>query len=337
MNHQWKEIEPKMIGLWEMALTTLTSIDNKCFNGKHQPCPNCMGSDRFRFDNERHEKGDGGAICSQCGSGNGMHWLTKLTGWSFADSVNALGDYLNLTPPEKIEISKKNIQTFKAVSSCSATITTEQVQSVMDKTVEYPCHIYPMSQGIGPDNLRVINKERTNAKGDKEVIDSRIAVPVGIPGEFPQQGKQVSLELCNVVMIDQVGDVSYVAGRTKDNPSGMASFGAVAVIGANTGKSIYLCSEWADAWHTHYLTGAQVWCCFGSANMEMVANKYKEQCDNGSLRMAVNYDFNELCEAENANCKVIIPASRGRINDGKGFEKKIFDAGALLDEMKKPA
>ncbi|QHJ83875.1 MAG: hypothetical protein [Caudoviricetes sp.] len=333
MQHQWIDVEPKMIGMWQDALTTMTDIDSKCFNGKHQPCPSCGGSDRFRFDNERNQKGDGGAICSQCGSGSGIHWLSKLTGWGFSDCVNALGDFLNLVPPEQIQVKKKNIQTFSARNNASASLSPEQVQSIMAKAVEFPTHIYPLECGVAPDPLMIIQKEKTDGNGEKVVTDSRIAVPAYQVDEFPAKGKSPSLTACNVALIDKQGGMNFVAGKTENNSRGLISFGSVHVIGENVRNSIYLCADWADAWHTHYMTGAQVWCCFTTYNLDMVAHKFRSECESGAIRIAANYDFDELCEAEKNGCKVIIPKSRGRINDGSGFEKAIFDPGSLLDAI----
>lgn len=333
MNHQWTEVQPRMIGMWQDALMSITDINKACFNGKHQPCPNCQGTDRYRFDNDYTEKGDGGALCSQCGSGDGMHWLMKLTGMKFGEAVDSLGEFLNLTPPERITIAKQNIETFSSKSRTSAMLSAEKVAMVMKRAVEFPTHIYPVSCGIGPDNLMVINKEITNGKAEKEVIDSRIAVTMGVVNEFPQKGRQPKVSLCNVALIDKVGNVAYVAGKSEDKPQGLISYGAITVIGDNSGNAIYLCSDWSDAWHTHHYTGAQVWCCWEVHNLDKVANKFKSECESGRLRMAVNVDFNELCEAEKNFCKVIISANHGRIADGVGFEKVIYDPGKFLDAM----
>lgn len=333
MNHQWGLVEPKMIGMWQDAMLSITDIDRNCFNGRHQACPNCGGNDRYRFDNELHTSGDGGAICSQCGSGDGMHWMMKLTGMRFGEAVNSLGEFLNMTPPEQIQIRKQNIQSFSSRSKSSQSISEQQVKSIMSKAVEFPTHIYPLSCGIGPDLLMVIQKEKVNDKAEKVVVDSRIAVEMGIPLSFPEKGKSPELSLCNVALINRDGAQDYIAGKSEERESGFITYGAVSVIGRNDRNAIYLCADWADAWHTHHYTGAQVWCCWEVHNLDKVAFKFQKECESGQIRMAVNYDFDELCEAEKNSCRVIIPSSRGKISDGSGFEKVIYDPGSLLDEM----
>ncbi len=304
-NHDWKDLKPQMIGMWQDALLRMTDMNVKCFSGKHQPCPNCMGRDRYRFDNNRFEKGDGGAICNQCGSGDGMYWLQKLTGWSFGCAVAACADFLRAAPPERIAIAKKNVKLIPD-NSYSATASESDISRVIERTIEVPTHIYTLEHGIAPYPLRV--------------LDSRIVVPIVNVNLNEAHGQVV-----NLAMIDSEGNQSFLAGKM--------SYGAVSVIGADVRKAIYLCAEWVDAWHVHHATGAQVWCCHTVNNVHHVAYKFQKACLSGRLRMACNYDFNELCEAEKSMCYVIIPACNGSIREARQFQRTIFDPTGLLDEM----
>ena len=103
MRYDWKDIEPKMLGNWQAAIMSIVNVDSMVFNGKHQPCPSCSGKDRYRFDDNFETKGDGGAICNQCGSGSGMNWLMKLSGMNFPEALEALGGFLNMNPREKLK------------------------------------------------------------------------------------------------------------------------------------------------------------------------------------------------------------------------------------------
>lgn len=57
-----QDIEQVANGRWDWVLEQ-AGIPSKLLNGKHQPCPSCGGSDRFRFTNY---KGTGTWICNQC-------------------------------------------------------------------------------------------------------------------------------------------------------------------------------------------------------------------------------------------------------------------------------
>ena len=45
-------------------------------HGKHGPCPACGGKDRFRFDDK---EGRGTFICGQCGAGDGLELVWRVT------------------------------------------------------------------------------------------------------------------------------------------------------------------------------------------------------------------------------------------------------------------
>ncbi|WP_435052153.1 primase-helicase zinc-binding domain-containing protein [Escherichia coli] len=51
---------------------------------RHQPCPVCGGSDRFRFDDR---EGRGTWYCNQCGAGDGLKLVEKVFGVSPSDAA----------------------------------------------------------------------------------------------------------------------------------------------------------------------------------------------------------------------------------------------------------
>jgi putative DNA primase/helicase len=69
----------------------------------HQPCPNCGGEDRYRWD---QDDGPGGWFCNQCGGkdrmgggGNGMDLLMRVKGWEFKDACRKVKEHLGLPQP----------------------------------------------------------------------------------------------------------------------------------------------------------------------------------------------------------------------------------------------
>ena len=151
MSHAWNDVLPRMRGLWPDAILKLTDVKASVFNRKHQPCPSCGGKDRFRFTDQVRERGDGGAICSQCGSGDGLHWMMKITGMDFSTAINTLGDWLNLVPAEKIATVKKLISQ-QPDNLYSASMSPDAAERIMARCVEYPVHVYTISCGIAPRN-----------------------------------------------------------------------------------------------------------------------------------------------------------------------------------------
>lgn len=234
----WEDIRQRMIGNWEAALLSIVNIDRKVFNGKHQPCPHCMGKDRFRWDNNFETKGDGGAICNQCGNGSGITWLMKLSGMTFPESMEALAGFLNMHPREKLEAIRKQLP---KVNRASDYLTEAEVAAIMEKA--------------GGDTI-------TGKTGEL------VAMPLYMAG---------TMTPCNVAFIADDESVSFRAGFSHEYTRGRLTRGAVTHIGYKT-EWTYLVADYFDAWRAHRLTGAHVWCCWSPENMwEVVRNVSDEQ------------------------------------------------------------
>lgn len=327
-NHQWTDIEPKITGLWKEALLSLTSISADCFNGKHQACPSCGGLDRFRWtDNAANIKngiaGDGGAICNQCGSGSGIYWLIKLSGMDFCTAVNELGKFVNAIPVERRVAIQKERKSVERRGDYSAGVSADKVTSIMAKCSKVDLMPYTVMCGIAPDEISMFSNG----------LETRIMVPVHNITKFPEGNQEPEKVDCNIAMINESGEVFYLAGSRDKNQIGRLTFGAVSIIGENKGKSIYLCVDFADSWHVHHSTGAQVWCCWRSANLDEVARKFKAECISGKLRMACNVDFDDLCEAEKNQCQVILPDGNDTIGAAKKMMKAVFNPGKCIDDF----
>lgn len=238
MRYDWKDIEPLMVGNWQAAIMSIVNVDMRIFNGKHQPCPSCAGKDRFRFDDHLDYKGDGGAICNQCGNGSGITWLMKLSGMTFPESMEALAGFLNMHPREKLEAIRKQLP---KVNHASDYLTEAEVAAIMEKA--------------GGDTI-------TGKTGEL------VAIPLYMAG---------TMTPCNVAFMADDETVSFRAGFSHEYTRGRLTRGAVTPIGDKT-EWTYLVADYFDAWRAHRLTGAHVWCCWSPENMwEVVRNVSDEQ------------------------------------------------------------
>lgn len=238
MRYDWKDIEPLMAGNWQAAIMSIVNVDMRIFNGKHQPCPSCGGNDRFRFDDHLDYKGDGGAICNQCGNGSGITWLMKLSGMTFPESMEALAGFLNMHPREKLEAIKKQLP---KINHASDYLTEAEVAAIMEKA--------------GGDTI-------TGKTGEL------VAIPLYMAG---------TMSPCNVAFMADDETVSFRAGFSHEYTRGRLTRGAVTPIGDKT-EWTYLVADYFDAWRAHQLTGAHVWCCWSPENMwEVVRNVNDEQ------------------------------------------------------------
>lgn len=88
---------------WPSILESL-GVPAKLLNGKHQPCPFCGGTDRFRFDDK---EGTGSYYCSGCGSGHGVGFVMKFLG---------VEDFVTARTAIEAKIGAAKIVTPKAVA-----------------------------------------------------------------------------------------------------------------------------------------------------------------------------------------------------------------------------
>jgi len=91
-------------GSWPRLLMELGGLSPEQLTDTHQPCPNCGGEDRYRWD---QDDGPGGWFCNQCGGkdrmgggGNGMDLLMRVTGWEFKDACRRVEEHLGLPQPQ---------------------------------------------------------------------------------------------------------------------------------------------------------------------------------------------------------------------------------------------
>jgi putative DNA primase/helicase len=89
-------------GRWPDLLAELGGLLPDQLTDRHQPCPCCGGTDRYRFDDR---DGTGSWFCNQCGGrdgagggGNGMDLLMRVTGWPYAEACQRIEQHLSVVP-----------------------------------------------------------------------------------------------------------------------------------------------------------------------------------------------------------------------------------------------
>lgn len=87
-------------GRWREILISLGGVSSEQLTDRHQPCPACGGTDRFRWDSD---EGRGSGYCNQCGgkdrSGGGMtgmDLLMRLRNWSFREAAPQVKQFLGI-------------------------------------------------------------------------------------------------------------------------------------------------------------------------------------------------------------------------------------------------
>lgn len=308
MMFQKEDVLPYMKGMWRDALQSICGLSNDVFNKKHQPCPHCGGKDRFRWTDKLSIDGDGGAVCNGCGNDSGIGWLMKLTGEPYSECINILGRFLGKVPQEYIVKANKRASRASGYSFGSQA-THENCVAVMERTkgvLKTPLSVF---EGIAPPDDEMYSVGvKTLESGGESLIH---AIPC-----YLVHDDGLDDEMCNILMIDEVGEQKFYA---KDYTRG-----SVAVTG-KTDNAIYLCVDWVDAQHIHLYTGQEVWACFSSYNVEIVAHRYK-----GDRKMRVvckSTDQDVIIAAEERGLDVMLP-----VNDNfrQGIERKLYKPETLL-------
>lgn len=90
------------LGRWPQLLQDLAGLSPDQLTDRHQPCPACGGTDRYRWTNDL---GPGGFYCNQCGgkdrrggAGSGIDLLMRINGWDFQQSLARIEQHLGITP-----------------------------------------------------------------------------------------------------------------------------------------------------------------------------------------------------------------------------------------------
>ena len=301
-----KEVLPRMLGMWKDALINICDAPVNFFNGKHQPCLYCGGRDRARWTDNLSIKGDGGNICNQCGNDTGIGLMMRLTGMNYSEAINVLGDWLNLIPVEVVAKANKRASRTSPYKM-GAQIDHERCLEIMERTERVESTPLSIYEGIYSEFGFDVGRTKSG-----ELIH---AIPC-----FMAYSDGISDDMCNVMFINEEGDVSYAA---KDYTRQ-----SVAVIGSfKDGEYAYLVDNWIDGVRVHIATGNRcVLVCHSGYNMEMVAYALR----NYKLRVAcTRHDFDLLAVADDRNVDVVIP------NDGKSFKtgirKKVYKANDLLN------
>lgn len=103
-------------GRWDEIFHALApSLDEAQANaGRHVPCPVHGGKDGFRLYPRYEESGAG--VCNSCGQKtDGFAMLSWLNGWSFPQTLQAVGNFLRLTPPKGVGSETSDLGASAAV------------------------------------------------------------------------------------------------------------------------------------------------------------------------------------------------------------------------------
>ncbi|WP_429182786.1 DUF927 domain-containing protein [Aeromonas rivipollensis] len=238
-------------GQWPELLATLGVVVP--LRKQHGPCPACGGKDRFRLDDKG---GRGTFICNQCGSGDGLDLVARVTGKPIKEAAHLVAGALGLS---HVAIHTDERERLLQQQQARAVAEQQQQQIKRQKAARRAADIM---RDCKPGQASYLVHKRL--RWPSGLLNSTL-IRVG-EETFPYGSLVVPLfnetgELVNVQLIRHDGVRHYLAGGQKA--------GACHRILGN--ELIAVCEGYATGLSIHLATGATVYCAMDAGNLLAVA------------------------------------------------------------------
>ncbi|ECG5710560.1 DNA primase, partial [Salmonella enterica subsp. enterica serovar Java] len=280
---------------------------------RHQACPVCGGSDRFRFDDK---EGRGTWFCNQCGAGDGLKLVEKVFGVTpseAAGKVNAVTGNLSPVAPEVIAAAEAETDADRKAAAGLAA-------KLMEKTRPATGNAYLTRKGF-PDR-ECLTLTTLHKTGGVAFRTGDVAVPL-----YDDTGALVNLQLINADGLKR----TLKGGQVK---------GACHIIEGKkqAGKRLWIAEGYATALTVHHLTGESVMVALSSVNLLSLASLARQKYPACQIVLAADRDLNgdgqskAAAAADACEGIVALPPVFGDWNDAfiqygeEATRKAIYDA-----------
>ncbi|EEC6670873.1 DNA primase [Salmonella enterica] len=291
----------------------LPALGVKVIKNRHQSCPVCGGSDRFRFDDK---EGRGTWFCNQCGAGDGLKLVEKVFGVTpseAAGKVNAVTGNLSPVAPEVIAVAEaETVADRKAAAGLAA--------KLMEKTRPATSNAHLTRKGFHA--LECLTLTAIHKTGGVMFRAGDVVVPL-----YDDTGALVNLQLINADGLKR----TLKGGQVK---------GACHVIEGKkqAGKRLWIAEGYATALTVHHLTSETVMVALSSVNLLSLASLARQKSPACQIVLAADRDLNcdgqskAAVAADACEGVVALPPVFGDWNDAfiqygeEATRKAIYDA-----------
>ncbi|MDU5687921.1 MAG: primase-like DNA-binding domain-containing protein [Kluyvera cryocrescens] len=296
----------------------LPALGVKVIKNRHQSCPVCGGSDRFRFDDK---EGRGTWFCNQCGAGDGLKLVEKVFGVSASEAagkVNAVTGNLSPVAPEVIAAAEaETVADRKAAAELSV--------KLMEKTYTTTGNAYLTSKGFPV--LECLTLTAMHKTGGVTFRAGDVVVPL-----HDDTGALVNLQLINADGLKR----TLKGGQVK---------GACHVIKGKkqAGKRLWIAEGYATALTVHHLTGETVMVALSSVNLLSLASLARQKSPACQIVLAADRDLNgdgqnkATAAADACEGVVALPPVFGDWNDAFIQYGEEVTRKAIYDAIRPPA
>ncbi|HFT7042764.1 TPA: primase-helicase zinc-binding domain-containing protein [Enterobacter hormaechei] len=244
----------------------LPALGVKVMKNRHQACPVCGGSDRFRFDDK---EGRGTWYCNQCGAGDGLKLVEKVFGVSASEAagkVNALTGSLPPVAPEVIAAAEAETDADRKAAAMLAT-------KLMEKTRTATGNAYLTRKGFpGHECVMLTGTHKT---GGVTFHAGDVAVPL-----YDDTGVLVNVQLINSDGLKRTLKGGAVKG-TCHTLEGKKE----------AGKRLWIAEGYATALTVHHLTGETVMVALSSVNLLSLASLARQKHPACQIVLAADHDL----------------------------------------------
>lgn len=296
----------------------LPALGVKVIKNRHQSCPVCGGSDRFRFDDK---EGRGTWFCNQCGAGDGLKLVEKVFGVNpseAAQKVNAVTGNLPPVAPEIIAAAEAGTEADRKAAAALAA-------KLMEKTRAATGNAYLSRKGFPDRECSMLTT--THKTGGVTFHAGDLTVPL-----YDDTGALVNLQLINSDGLKR----TLKGGQVK---------GACHTIEGQkqAGKRLWITEGYATALTVHHLTGETVMVALSSVNLLSLASLARQKHPACQIVLAADRDLNgdgqtRAAAAANA-CEgiVALPPVFGDWNDAFELKGEEATRKAIFDAIRPPA
>ncbi|EPC0986322.1 primase-helicase zinc-binding domain-containing protein [Enterobacter hormaechei] len=296
----------------------LPALGVKVMKNRHQACPVCGGSDRFRFDDK---EGRGTWFCNQCGAGDGLKLVEKVFGVTASEAAGKVEAVTGNLPPVAPEV----IAAAEAETEADRKAAAALAAKLMEKTQPASGNAYLTRKGFPDRECPVLSA--THKTGGVTFRAGDVVVPL-----YDDTGALVNLQLIS-------------SDGLKRTLKGGAVKGACHTIEGKkrAGKRLWIAEGYATALTVHHLTGETVMVALSSVNLLSLASLVRQKYPACQIVLAADRDLSgdgqskAAAAADACEGVVALPPVFGDWNDAFMQHGEEASRKAIYDAIRPPA
>ena len=291
----------------------LPALGVPVIKNRHQACPVCGGSDRFRFDDK---EGRGTWFCNQCGAGDGLKLVEKVFGVKPSEAAQKVNTVTGCLPP----VAPEAMAAAGAETDADRKAAAALAVRLMEKTRTATGNAYLTRKGFPGHECVMLTS--THKTGGVTYRAGDVVVPL-----HDETGALVNLQLINPDGLKRTLKGGQVKG-TCHTIEGQKQ----------AGKRQWIAEGYATALTVHHLTGETVMVALSSVNLLSLASLVRQKHPACQIVLAADRDLNgdgqskAAAAADACEGVVALPPVFGDWNDAfmqngeEATRKAIYDA-----------